>query len=324
MPWLVFSYSLPSKSKSAPRVTIWRRLGRLGAISPTSGVYLLPARDECLEAFQWLAQEIRQAKGEGLVMHVEQFEGLTDQDLVALFNKARAVKYREVEAQAVALEKALIAKRQHGPSAEYREQFTKLERQYNEIVRLDYFDCPEEGRVAAHLEQIRQLLVPASPNKTRVASQTLESYRDKPWVTRPHPHVDRLACIWLIRRFINPQAFIRYSIQPNPDEIAFDMPGAELAHHGSLCTFETMLQTFNLQEPRLKALAEIVHEIDLRDGRYMRPYTEGVDLILKGWLLAGYSDTQLETHGIALFEGLYTALSNTTRAPLQGKKKQGK
>ena len=66
MTWLVFSYSLPSKAQSSPRVALWRRLRRLGAISPTGGMSSLPAREECLEAFQWLAEEVKQAKGEAL------------------------------------------------------------------------------------------------------------------------------------------------------------------------------------------------------------------------------------------------------------------
>jgi hypothetical protein len=69
MTWIVFSYSLPSKAQSSPRVALWRRLRRLGAISPTGGVHILPARDECLEAFQWLVQEVQQAQGEALVIH---------------------------------------------------------------------------------------------------------------------------------------------------------------------------------------------------------------------------------------------------------------
>jgi hypothetical protein len=293
----------------------------MGAISPTSGVYLLPARDECLEAFQWLAQEIRQAKGEALVMHVDRFEGLTDPDLVSLFNQARAETYHDVDVQVTALEKALLAKRQPEPGTKQRDQFAKLERQYNDIARLDYFDTPERGQVAAHLDQLRHLLAPASLRPPQAAPQTLAAYHDKRWVTRPHPHVDRLACAWLIRRFINPQAPIRYSLHPAPDEIPFDVPGAAFGHRGNLCTFETLLQVFNLQEPKLHALAEIVHEIDLRDGQSANPSTAGVDLILKGWLLAGFADPELESHGIALFEGLYRALSSSTRAAIRVKKK---
>src|SRR5215212_2981326 len=104
MSWLVLSYSLASASTSSPRVTLWRRLRRLGAIASSGGVYILPTRDECLEAFQWLAQEIRQAQGEALLMRVESFEGLTDAQLVDLFYAARAKEYAEIDAQAQALE----------------------------------------------------------------------------------------------------------------------------------------------------------------------------------------------------------------------------
>src|SRR5512136_282876 len=104
MNWVVFSYSLPTKAVSSPRVTLWRRLRRLGAISPAGGVQVLPARDECIEAFQWLAQEIRQAHGEAVVMRVEQFEGLTDQQLIDQFQTARTEEYGEVEEQIAELE----------------------------------------------------------------------------------------------------------------------------------------------------------------------------------------------------------------------------
>lgn len=89
MSWIVFSHSLPSHVHSSPRVALWRRLRGLGAISPTSGIYVLPARQECIEAFQWLAQEVQHAKGEALVMRVEQFEGLADAQLIERFREAR-------------------------------------------------------------------------------------------------------------------------------------------------------------------------------------------------------------------------------------------
>lgn len=309
MHWLVFSYSLPPKSKSGPRVTLWRRLGRLGVISPTTGVYVLPARDECLEAFQWLAQEIQQVKGEALVMRVEQFEGLTDPQLIGLFNQGRAKQYRDIDAKATALEKRLSTKQKAEQRSRLRDQFAKLERQYAEIVRLDYFDCAERGQLASRLDRLRQSFAPTIPKNMRLAPQSLEMYRDKQWVTRPHPHVDRLACAWLIRRFINHKALIRYSLDPQTDEIAFDMARGEFGHQGNLCTFETMLLAFHLKEPSLRAIAEIVHAIDLRDEKYSRPEVPGLDAVLKGWLLANLSDAELEAHGVALFEGLYMALT---------------
>ncbi|MDP9145418.1 MAG: chromate resistance protein, partial [Actinomycetota bacterium] len=146
-----------------------------------------------------------------------------------------------------------------------------------------------------------------------VSSAPLAAYRDKRWVTRPRPHVDRLSCIWLIRRFINPQAVVRYSPTPEPGEVAFDMPHGEFTHRGHLCTFETMVHAFSLEDPSLQPMGEIIHEIDLRDGCYVHPETAGVDAVLKGWLLAGLSDPELEAHGVALFEGLYADLSRRNR-----------
>src|SRR5687768_6262836 len=107
MIWVVFSYSLPSKVQSSPRVTLWRRLRRLGAIVPTGGIYLLPAREESLEAFQWLAEEVQHAKGEALVMHVNQFEGLTDDDIINRFRQARAEDYAALDAQVAAMAERL-------------------------------------------------------------------------------------------------------------------------------------------------------------------------------------------------------------------------
>jgi hypothetical protein len=88
----------------------------------------------------------------------------------------------------------------------------------------------------------------------------------------------------------------------------------EFGHRGNLCTFETMLRAFALKEPALRAIAEIVHEVDLRDARYMRPEVPGVEAVLNGWLKAGLSDQELEAHGAILFEGLYVALRRTRGA----------
>ncbi len=96
------------------------------------------------------------------------------------------------------------------------------------------------------------------------------------------PHVDRLACAWFIRRFINRDATIRYAMEPAIGEIAFDMADARFGHQGNLCTFETMVRAFGLDDPALHAVAEVVHEIDLREplcasrNRWDRPHFAGV------------------------------------------------
>ena len=87
------------------------------------------------------------------------------------------------------------------------------------------------------------------------------------WVTRRDVYIDRIASAWLIRRFIDPAAAIRYANTPEADEVAFDMRGGTFSHRGNLCTFETMVAAFGLEDPSLHLIGEIVHEIDLRDGK---------------------------------------------------------
>ena len=315
MRWVVFSYSLPSKGQSSPRVALWRRLRRLGAISPAGGLYVLPAREECLEAFQWLAEEVRHAKGEALVMRVEQFDGLSDADLMERFRQARTEDYTTLEAQAAELEAQLRAERTPEGRSRLRDMLERVRRQHAEVARIDFFDAPEGGLLASRLGRLAQALSAGEGAAAPTAPAAIEAYRETRWVTRPRPHVDRLSCIWLIRRFINPQAVVRYSPTPEPDEVGFDMPRGEFTHRGHLCTFETMVRAFGLEDPSLQPMGEIIHEIDLRDGRYAHPQTAGIDAVLRGWLLAGLADPELEAHGVALFEGLYADLSRRTRQP---------
>lgn len=301
-------------------MTLWRRLRRLGAIVPTGGINVLPAREECLEAFQWLAEEVQQAKGEALVMHVEQFEGLADADLIERFRRARAEDYAALEAQVDALEGRLSAELKPEERSRLRERLERLRHQHADIARIDFFDAPEGGLVASRLGRIAQALAAGESAAASILPAAIEAYRDRCWVTRPRPHVDRLSCIWLIRRFINPTAVIRYANTPEADEVAFDMREGAFSHRGNLCTFETMVGAFGLPDPSLRLMGEIVHEIDLRDGRYVHPETAGIDAVLRGWLLARFSDQELEAHGVALFEGLYSALARQGRHKPSGKK----
>ena len=309
MDWIAFSYSLSSKS-SSPRVSIWRQLKRVGAVSPVGGVYVLPAQEPCIEAFGWLAQQVRQAGGEAVVMHVGQFEGLTDQEVIALFRQARREEYAEINVQAERVEKAIREENDTEARMAFKDELDQLQKQLADVARIDYFECPEKDLLAARLARLRLALFPEPSPPVEIATAEIGAYRHTRWVTRPHPHVDRLACAWLIRRFIHPDAAIRYASEPQADEVPFDVPGAPFSHRGSLCTFEVMLRAFGLEEAALHTLAEIVHEIDLRDGVYARPETGGVDALLRGWQLAGMPDEAIEARGLDLFDGLYAALAD--------------
>jgi hypothetical protein len=184
MNWLVFSYSLPSKTRSSPRVTLWRRLRRLGAISVKTGLYVLPVSDESFEGFQWLAQEVQQANGDALILHVDRFEGLSEDRLREMFREVRQQEYIEIEIQAEELEKKITSKEQIEDDKKIKEAIAKLRKRYSEILRLDFFDCPYAQIVAARLTKIEQAFYKTSPND--LATVTIAEYRNKRWVTRPY------------------------------------------------------------------------------------------------------------------------------------------
>lgn len=322
MSWLVFTYSLPSSERSSPRVTIWRRLNRLGAISPRGGVHILPDTEDCFESFQWLTKEVQQQKGDCLFMKVEAFEGLSDQDLITLFQNKSDKEYLELDEAVADLENRQKSPAPSDDAAKQHQEIEKLRKSHAEISRTDFFDAPGGARIASRLARLERMLgsTEAQPEVARVS---VDDFQNKVWVTRPRPYVDRLGCAWLIRRFIDEKAKIRYSNKPTKQEVAFDMKeGGTFGHVGNLCTFETMMLAFDLTEPGLQTVAEIVHEIDLRDSRYLHPETAGVDSILKGWLLNGYSDEQLESHGLALFDGLHADILRKEKAGRGEKSKE--
>lgn len=131
------------------------------------------------------------------------------------------------------------------------------------------------------------------------------------WATRRGCHVDRTGCIWLIRRFVDGEAvfaFFRDAVEAPEGAELFDVAGARLSHHGEDCSFETFLKEYDLQDPVLSEIAEIVHDADLMDEKYGRPESEGLDAIVRGMQLALPDDEVLTRHTDALYDGLYAYL----------------
>lgn len=300
------TFSFSAAAGSTARVGAWRRLKRLGAISPRHGLYVLPRREPCVEAALWLSQEVEQAGGEALVMYVEAFVGLDDDQLVLQFHAAVAERYQPFEQRLAEVARRLAGdERDAGLVADLGAEIERVQAEFDDISQTDYFDSPAGRTIAATIQRLREDLSSWSREPVRVPRQDLEVYRGRAWVTRPRPYIDRTACAWLIRRFIDPPAEIRYRTRPQADEVPFDMTLGEFRHVGNRCTFEVMLEAFGLEEPGLRPIAEIVHEIDLRDGRYARPEARGVEAVLSGWHSAGLSDEEIERSAQTLFDGLY-------------------
>ncbi len=127
------------------------------------------------------------------------------------------------------------------------------------------------------------------------------------WATRRHCHVDRAACAWLIRRFLDDEP--EFVFVDDPDEVPadatpFDMRGVDLSHHSGACSFETFLRIYELDDPVLWEIGEVVHEADLADERYDAPEARGLDVLLRGLSMIRDDDELLRLSG-PLFDGLY-------------------
>jgi hypothetical protein len=133
------------------------------------------------------------------------------------------------------------------------------------------------------------------------------------WATRRHVHIDRTACAWLIRRFIDPDA--QFVFVDDPDEVpadatAFDMRGVELGHRGGRCSFETIVARYELDDPALDRIGQVVHEADIGDERYDAPEAPGVDALLRGLALRAADDDQMIEITLPLYEALYDLWSD--------------
>lgn len=134
------------------------------------------------------------------------------------------------------------------------------------------------------------------------------------WATRPGIHVDRTACAWLIRRFIDPDAefsFVTDAEQLASDTTGFDMRGVELSHKGEDCSFETFLRTYEIDDRALQMIGQIVHEADLEDERFDAPEARGLDVIIRGLSMIHGDEEMLQLTG-PLYDGLYEYLRRAT------------
>jgi hypothetical protein len=142
--------------------------------------------------------------------------------------------------------------------------------------------------------------------------------RGATWVTRAGIKVDRIGSAWLIRRFIDPTARFKFvpakGYRAEPGELRFDMYQGEFTHEGDRCTFETLVLRFGLTDPALRALGEIVHDVDCKDEKFGRAEAAGIASLVGGLVLAYPDDAERLERGAAVFEGLYAYISSGARS----------
>jgi hypothetical protein len=307
--WLVLVYQIPAKPAYS-RVKIHRRLKAIGAVAVKNSVSALPDNDESREDFQWLKTEIEEIGGEAILVQASLIAGLTDQALKQMFNEARSLDYYSLADEA----RNELDAAQHDNNAENRQStIRKLRNRLNDIAEMDFFGA--DGREAANgllvqLESIHLEDVALQSGISHHSGIGGENLKNRTWVTRAGVRVDRIASAWLIKRFIDPGSTFKYvpatGYSPVEGELRFDMFEAEFTHEGDQCTFEVLLKLAGPENQALRAIADIIHDLDLKDSKYGRVEAQGVKSLIDGICLANADDDRRIARGSAALEDLYS------------------
>ena len=152
-----------------------------------------------------------------------------------------------------------------------------------------------------------------APTDAREGEGPRQPPRGGTWVTREGIKVDRIASAWLIRRFIDPEARFKFvparGYVPQEGELRFDMYGGDFTHEGDRCTFETLLERFGVRNPALRAIAEIVHDIDCKERKFGRPETDGIARLVQGIVAAHADDATRLERGAATMDDLHATFA---------------
>jgi hypothetical protein len=319
--WLLFIHQLPPQSSNL-RVTTWRRLQQIGAIPLKQAVYALPDTADGREDFEWLKTEVKAAGGDASVFAADTVDSWSDDALIEEFRRARQDSYgalaRDVEQ---ALKRASAARRPAGTRAPAVRRLLDLFRERLAAAeKIDFFGSAGRDRVLTLLRQLEDRIAgagrspsPAEPDR----SGRMATFQGRFWITRPRPGVDRMASAWLIRKFIDRQARFGFAADRDavPDRgVPFDMFGVEFSHQGDGCTFETLCASFGLIDPSLARIGAIVHDLDLKDGRFGAPECTTVAAMIEGLQLAYQDGDGLLEQGMTLFDSLYRSFEQSNRS----------
>ena len=308
-PWLFLIHQIPP-TPAYLRVKVWRRLQRLGAVAVKNSVYVLPNVEQAREDFAWLLREIVDEGGDAVVCEVRLTGGLGDAQVEAMFRAARDEDYAALAREA----NELAAGADPGPErAKTASALARLRKRLDETAAIDFHGAPAKRDAEAALAALEARIRRGESPRARDLA-TGEELRGRTWVTRGGVFVDRIASAWLIRRFVDAEARFRFVGEakhlPAPGEVRFDMFEAEYTHEGDRCTFEVLLDRLGLYDDgALAAVAEVVHDIDLKDGKFGRPETPGIELLLAGIARAEPDDMRRIERGAALFDALYASFT---------------
>lgn len=304
--WLLLVHQLPAKPAYL-RVKVWRSLGTAGAVALKNSIYVLPNTEGQREAFGRILSDIGKGGGEGLLCTATMLDGMDDDQVIAAFNSARDKDYAELAKQIRELIAANRKKRPREPDLTLK--LTKLRQRAAEISNIDYFRAGGKASVYSLFAQLEHSPIARTDVDGIGADVVVPSGTGRVWVTRKDVHIDRIACAWLILRFIDPKARFKFVIIKHyrhaRGEFCFDMTDAEFTHEGDKCSFEVLLERAGIADKALQAIAEIIHDLDLADNKFGRPEASGIGHIIDGICLTQHDDMARVARGGALLDDVY-------------------
>ena len=310
--WIAMVLTLPTENATS-RMRAWRTLKACGAAVLRNGVYLLPQRDTCRTLLAGVADDVRAAGG---AAHLLRVGAESDALFEALFDRSDdyAVLLADITSAGAALEA--------GNAFDVLKQTRKLAKTLASLVEIDYFAGEARRQTEAALQDLQSrahaALSPGEPHAVarEIPRLAAAAYQGRVWATRQRPWIDRLACAWLIRRHIDPQARFVWITDPADcprHALGFDFYGAAFSHVGAKVTFEVLLAAFDLGQPALKRLGALVHFLDA--GGVEPPEASGVERVLAGLREAIADDDQLMLVASGVFEGLRVAFESEIKTP---------
>jgi hypothetical protein len=307
--WLLLIHQIPPKPDYF-RVKIWRRLQQVGAIAVKQSVYVLPQTDQSHEDFGWILKEITEGGGDASLAEVRFIEGLTDEQIIFMFQEARKADYEKLfdDIKRVSEQLDKNNSKTGETVTKTRNQIGKLQKRLNEIISIDFFASSD--RVGAENALSNLASKYTGPVEEADAINASKQFLGKVWVTRNNVFIDRIASAWLITRFIDEKAKFKFvdsnKYNPQKEEVRFDMVEAEFTHKGDRCTFEEIIQRFRMKDKALHQISEIVHDIDLKDRKFERPEADGMNVMFSGIAAAHRNDNDRIEIGAKLLDDLYT------------------
>jgi hypothetical protein len=299
--WLTLILALPT-ANATERMRAWRALKASGAAVLRDGAYLLPDTSVCREALASVERDILSINGTVYILPVVDPEG---ERFVELFD--RSDDYSKLRAEIEECRGQLNPENALATTKQIR----KLRKNYDQLTHIDYFPGKPKEQIDSALQELETAVSRAlSADEPHSRDEPITAlnrgdYQSRVWATRKRPWVDRLACAWLIRRFIDTQARILWLNTPHDcpaDALGFDFDDATFSHVGNRVTFETLQASFELQEPGLNRIAALVHYLDI--GGIQPLEAAGIERVLAGLRETITHDDHLLAAASAIFDGL--------------------